>query len=45
VVHVEHGIAQYQGLKEIIQDGLAVEFMILDSLRPRGSMSRLPVST
>jgi len=30
VVHVEHGIAQYQGLKEIIQDGLAIEFMILE---------------
>ncbi len=30
VVHVEHGIAQYQGLKEISQDGLAVEFMILE---------------
>jgi transcription-repair coupling factor (superfamily II helicase) len=30
VVHVEHGIAQYQGLKEIEQDGLAVEFMILE---------------
>jgi transcription-repair coupling factor (superfamily II helicase) len=30
VVHVEHGIAQYQGLKEIIQDGLSVEFMILE---------------
>jgi transcription-repair coupling factor (superfamily II helicase) len=30
VVHVEHGIAQYQGLKEIIQDSLAVEFMILE---------------
>ncbi len=30
VVHVEHGIAQYQGLKEIAQDGLAVEFMILE---------------
>ena len=30
VVHVEHGIAQYQGLKEIIQDGFAVEFMILE---------------
>ena len=30
VVHTEHGIAQYQGLKEIIQDGLAVEFMILE---------------
>jgi transcription-repair coupling factor (superfamily II helicase) len=30
VVHVEHGIAQYQGLKEIEQDGLQVEFMILE---------------
>ena len=30
VVHVEHGIAQYQGLKEIEQDGLSVEFMILE---------------
>src|SRR3569623_930284 len=30
VVHVEHGIAQYQGLKENVQDGLAVEFMILE---------------
>jgi transcription-repair coupling factor (superfamily II helicase) len=30
VVHVDHGIAQYQGLKEIAQDGLAVEFMILE---------------
>lgn len=30
VVHVDHGIAQYQGLKEIVQDGLAVEFMILE---------------
>jgi transcription-repair coupling factor (superfamily II helicase) len=30
VVHVEHGIAQYQGLKEIEQDGLTVEFMILE---------------
>jgi transcription-repair coupling factor (superfamily II helicase) len=30
VVHVEHGIAQYQGLKEIVQDGLTVEFMILE---------------
>ncbi|MGB0066312.1 MAG: transcription-repair coupling factor [Terracidiphilus sp.] len=30
VVHVEHGIAQYQGLREIEQDGLAVEFMILE---------------
>jgi transcription-repair coupling factor (superfamily II helicase) len=30
VVHVAHGIAQYQGLKEITQDGLSVEFMILE---------------
>jgi transcription-repair coupling factor (superfamily II helicase) len=30
VVHIEHGIAQYQGLREIEQDGLAVEFMILE---------------
>ena len=30
VVHVEHGIAQYQGLKEIAQDGLSLEFMILE---------------
>jgi transcription-repair coupling factor (superfamily II helicase) len=30
VVHVEHGIAQYQGLKEIVQDGLSVEFMVLE---------------
>ncbi len=30
VVHVEHGIAQYQGLKEIVQDGLSIEFMILE---------------
>src|SRR5580658_7518142 len=30
VVHVEHGIAQYQGLKESVQDGLSIEFMILE---------------
>ncbi|MGD0156800.1 MAG: transcription-repair coupling factor [Terracidiphilus sp.] len=30
VVHVEHGIAQFRGLKEIEQDGLSVEFMILE---------------
>jgi transcription-repair coupling factor (superfamily II helicase) len=31
VVHVEHGIGQYQGLKEIAQsDGTAAEFMILE---------------
>jgi transcription-repair coupling factor (superfamily II helicase) len=30
VVHVDHGIAQYQGLKEIDQDGFKVEFMVLE---------------
>ncbi len=30
VVHVEHGIARYMGLKEIEQDGMTVEFMILE---------------
>jgi transcription-repair coupling factor (superfamily II helicase) len=30
VVHVEHGIAQYQGLREIEQDGVSLEFMILE---------------
>src|ERR1700677_1218024 len=30
VVHGEHGIAQFQGLREIVQDGLSVEFMILE---------------
>jgi transcription-repair coupling factor (superfamily II helicase) len=30
VVHVEHGIAQYQGLREIEQDGFTLEFMILE---------------
>ena len=31
VVHVEHGIGQYQGLKEVSQeDGGAVEFMVLE---------------
>ncbi len=30
VVHVEHGIARYQGLKEIEQDGMRVEFMVLE---------------
>jgi transcription-repair coupling factor (superfamily II helicase) len=30
VVHVEHGIAQYRGLREIVQDGLSVEFMVLE---------------
>jgi transcription-repair coupling factor (superfamily II helicase) len=30
VVHVEHGIACYQGLRTIEQDGVNVEFMILE---------------
>ena len=30
VVHVDHGIARYLGLKEIDQDGMHVEFMILE---------------
>ena len=30
VVHVEHGIARYMGLKEIEQDGVAIEFMVLE---------------
>ena len=30
VVHVEHGIARYMGLKEIEQDGIRVEFMVLE---------------
>ncbi|HEX3470586.1 MAG TPA: transcription-repair coupling factor [Silvibacterium sp.] len=30
VVHVEHGIAQYMGLKEIVQDGVTLEFMVLE---------------
>ena len=30
VVHVQHGMAQYQGLKEISQDGLSIEFMVLE---------------
>ena len=30
VVHVEHGIAQYMGLREIPQDGVNLEFMILE---------------
>src|SRR5579872_2280583 len=30
VVHLEHGIAQYQGLKEIMQDGTPSEFMLLE---------------
>ncbi|MBV8630934.1 MAG: transcription-repair coupling factor [Silvibacterium sp.] len=30
IVHVEHGIARYMGLKEIEQDGVSIEFMILE---------------
>ena len=30
VVHVEHGIGRYVGLKEIEQDGLTIEFMVLE---------------
>ncbi|HEY0760354.1 MAG TPA: transcription-repair coupling factor, partial [Acidisarcina sp.] len=30
VVHVEHGFARYLGLKEIEQDGVTVEFMVLE---------------
>jgi len=30
VVHVEHGIGQYQGLKEIAQGDLRAEFMVLE---------------
>ena len=30
VVHVEHGIGRYVGLKEIEQDGVTIEFMILE---------------
>ena len=30
VVHIEHGIGQYQGLKEIQQADAAVEFMVLE---------------
>jgi transcription-repair coupling factor (superfamily II helicase) len=30
VVHVEHGIARYVGLKEIEQDAVTVEFMVLE---------------
>jgi len=30
VVHVEHGIARYMGLREIEQDGIKIEFMVLE---------------
>ncbi len=30
VVHVEHGIAQYKGLREIEQDAVVIEFMVLE---------------
>ncbi len=44
VVHVEHGIARYLGLREIEQDGVQVEFMILefaDSARLYVPLTRL----
>ena len=44
VVHVDHGIARYLGLKEISQDGMHVEFMILefaDSARLYVPLTRL----
>ena len=44
VVHVEHGIGRYVGLKEIEQDGVTVEFMILefaDSARLYVPLTRL----
>ncbi|MGH9581189.1 MAG: CarD family transcriptional regulator, partial [Terriglobales bacterium] len=30
VVHVDHGIGRYSGLKEIVQGGAAAEFMVLE---------------
>ena len=30
VVHVEHGISRYLGLKEIVQEGIKIEFMVLE---------------
>jgi transcription-repair coupling factor (superfamily II helicase) len=30
VVHLEHGISRYQGLREIVQDGTPIEFMVLE---------------
>ncbi len=30
VVHVEHGIARYMGLREIEQDAVTIEFMVLE---------------
>jgi transcription-repair coupling factor (superfamily II helicase) len=44
VVHVEHGISRYMGLREIEQDGVQVEFMILefaDSARLYVPLTRL----
>ncbi len=38
VVHVEHGIARYLGLKEISQDGLNVEFMVLEFAEGRAAL-------
>ena len=46
VVHVEHGIGQYQGLKEIPQeDGGTAEFMILEYAEGRASTCRSRAST
>jgi len=38
VVHVEHGIARYMGLKEIVQDAVTIEFMVLELQSRRGCM-------
>ena len=38
VVHVEHGIGRYHGLKEIQQDGLNVEFMVLEFAEQRAPL-------
>jgi len=43
VVHIEHGIAQYLGLKEIDQGDGKAEYMQLGMLMPRASISRLHV--
>jgi len=46
VVHVEHGIGQYQGLKEVPQeDGSAAEFMVLEYAEGARFTSHLPDST
>ena len=45
VVHVEHGIGQYQGLKEINQGDVNAEFMLLEYAEGPGCMFRSPAST